>query len=391
MLNSLFPIGKGWDWGTFILYVFVSIVVCALCKTGSKYKRECDYRQKHRGLRINKGEILYFFAFLILTCLATFRTSEVGSDTPVYVEWFYNYNIGVFSWKELLSFHQMEPGFQLYIFLIRKITDNYHVFFFFAYAFLSAMYIKYIKFFFDKDTDYLFLQIFIYFFVSNMSGMRAAIATGFLLQSFIYLSKKEYSRAIGFTILASAFHYTMIFNVAMIFATFIMERRSFWRKKWVLPVGLVASFIVSFAMSSVFKSILSNTKYDFYSSVSLDELSILGSIFYLFYAILAYCFYKDVSAEFSTKTKIENIFLLTISFLLSYPAIYVVAAYRIPNYYAMPRLTMWSEFATISERRYFKKNRFLFKAILQIVVILYLLFRFTRSAGDGNFAYIFDF
>lgn len=390
MLNTLFPIERGWDWGTFILYVFVSVVVCALCKTGSKYIKNGVSKKRCGGTGINKGNVLYFLAFLILTFLATFRSSEVGSDTPVYVDWFYNYDFNAFSWKDLLSFHQMEPGFQLYIYLIRKISDDYHVFFFFAYAFVSAMYIKYIKFFFDRGTNNIFLQIFIYFFVSNMSGMRAAIAMGFLLQSFIYLSKKEYSKAVIFTFLASAFHYTMIFNIAMIFATFIMERRAFWRGKWVIPVGLVASFAVSFAMANVFKAILSNTKYNFYSSVSLDELSILGSIFYLFYAIFAYCFHRDVSKEFSKKSKIENIFLLTISFLISYPAIYVVAAYRIPNYYAMPRLTMWSEFATISERRFFKKNRILFKVILQVIIILYLLFRFTRSAGDGNFKYIFE-
>lgn len=388
MFNILFPIGEYWDWNTFLLYVSISICVCVLCRWGAEYKHDINIKQPKRAISINKGTILYFFAFVILTTLATIRSPEVGSDTLVYVGYFHNFDTINFSWGDLLKFQQMEPGFQLYLMLIRNITNNYHIFFLVAYSFVSAMYIKYIKFFYDKDSNYLFLIIFIFFYTSNMSGMRAAIATGFLLQSFIFLSQKKYIKSAFLTLIACAFHYTMMFNFVLLFMTYLMERKELFQKKWILPVGLTLSFVFSFAMTNVLKSILASTKYEYYASVSLEDLSILGSVFYLFYAILAFIFYKDISLKCKTKNKIKNIFLLTINFLLTYPAIYVTAAYRIPNYYAMPRLTIWSEFTNIAERRYFKHDKLLFRVVIFIIVILYLLFKYTRAAENGHFAYI---
>ena len=383
MFSSIFPIGQYWSWGTFLLYVTVSVLVCLLCKTGAIYK---SGEKKTSIFIINKGSIYYFLAFLALVTLATIRSSEVGSDTSVYVGYFNSSTSFSFSWDNLLSFKQMEPGFQLFLVLSRKITNDYHVFFFLAYSFVAFMYIKYIRYFFDRDSNYIFLLIFIYFYTSNMSGMRAALATGFLLQSFIFTSQRKYFKATFFTLLACTFHYTMMINFVLIFTTFLMERRALFRRKWILPVGLIASFIVSFGMSSTLNTLFADTKYGFYT-VSISELSIIGDIFYLFYALLALAYHREILSEFS-KDKLKNIYLLTIGFLLMFPAIYVTAAYRIPNYYAMPRLTMWSEFTKMSENRYFRINKIAFRIVIFVIVILYLLFRYTRVAINGHFAYI---
>lgn len=388
MINILFPIGENWDWGTFFLYIIISSLVCILCKYGAKYKYDSKMKKSYNILRVNKGAVFYFIAFLILTLLATIRSVEVGSDTEVYVNMFYNYSLAGFSWDKLFGFYQMEPGFQFYLMLVRKITSNYHVFFFFAYAFVAGMYIKYIKYFYDKDSNYIFLMIFIYFYTSNMSGMRAAIATGFLLVSFISLSQKKYIKSSLYTILACMFHYTMMFNFIIVFMTYLMENKNLFKRRWILPVGVCVSFIVCFYMANTMKSILASTKYDFYASVSLTDLSILGNIFFLFYAMLAFMLHKEIVLKYRRKPKLKNIYLLTINFLLTFPAIYVIAAYRIPNYYALPRLTIWSEFTSILEAKYFKRDKLVFRFLVLLLVVFYLLFRYTRAAENGNFMYL---
>ena len=385
MLELLFPITSNWSWSTFFLYLTVSFVVCGLCKKAAKTSNNHNVI-KLRKWTIQINTLCYFAAFLVLVFLGTLRSAEVGADTKVYVGYFENAQLGNFDWSSLMTFHQMEPGFQLYLIMIRQITEDYHILFLITYSIVAASYIRYIKYFYDAKSDYIFLQLFIFFYVSNMSGMRAALGTVFLLLSFIQLSKKKYLKTFILTIVAATFHYTMIYNAIIIFITWLLERRKLWSKKWIFLLGILFSLALTYFSTGFMKSILSTTKYDFYSSVSLDDISILGSSIYAFYAIGCFIFYRKI--YYFSNRKLSNIFLTTLGFLITYPAIYVTAAYRIPNYYAMPRLTIWSEFMKYSTGRVAPNSRLFFRMIVQLLIILYLLFRFTRMAQDGNFTYI---
>lgn len=384
MLNSLFPMGRTWDWGTFALYVMVTMIVTALCKQGAIYKSVPKRTSKNNAQWISNA--CYILAVVILTLLGSLRSYEVGADTVHYVNDFKNATTFGFDWSQLLSFHQLEPGYQLYLMLVRKLSSNYTVLFLITYALVSSAYVRYIRYFFDEHSDYIFLQIFIFYYVSNMSGMRSALGMVFLLPSFIAIDKKKYLYALLLTAAACAFHFTMIFNFFVIIAVWVLRHNNLRKKKWFWFFAIVCVLMVAYFGTYWLKGLLVGTKYEFYSAVAMEDVSLLGSLFYVLFGIVAFIFMRRIAMEGG---KAESSLITSFCFLVTYPALFVVQAYRIPNYYVMPRLSIWSKsMEYIYGYAANKETRVIMRILIQVVVLLYLLFRFTRSASVGSFAYI---
>lgn len=383
-MNSLFPITEYWSWGTFLLYVTVSLIVCKFCQMGAIWGTESIYSQNYkRGASANSRDY-YFLAFITLVLLGTLRTAEVGSDTYVYIGYFDNISVFRFDIAHLFSFNQMEPGFQLYLRLIHSISSS-HTFLFFVNSILVAYaYIKYIRTFFDENSDYTFLQIFIFYYVSNMSGMRAALATVFLLLSYIQLAEKKTIKSILLTILACSFHYTMIYNFYIIILTVIFKSEKLRRKKWLWIIAIIATIGLAKSSTYVLRGLFAGTKYSYYTD-RLEDQSLLGSLFFVLFGALALSCYRVFLDNENYSEKFRNIYLVSLGFLVTYPVIFVIGAYRIPNYYILPRLTVWDEIKKYYQNRI--RNKQIYKVVIQCIVILYLLFRFTRTSVDGGFAY----
>lgn len=384
-MGGLFPITEYWSWGTFLLYVIVAIIVCKCCRSGAIWRaRESAGNTSVSKIRVCNSSVYYFMAFAILVLLGTIRTIDVGSDTRVYIGYFDNIGSFTFQLSKLFSFNQMEPGFQLYLALIRSISSSYTFLFFVNSLLVAFAYIEYIKHFFDEQSDYTFLQIFIFYYVSNMSGMRAALATVFLLFSFIKLSQGKYIKAILLTILACCFHYTMIYNFYIIAASYIFKSEGLRKKKWLWYLSIIITLGLAFTSTYLLRGLFAGTKYSYYTE-NLGDQSLLGSLFYLLFGICAFgCYRYFIISEFVNE-KIKNIYVASIAFLITYPVIFVTGAYRIPNYYILPRLTVWGEMKNYYQSRIYQKQ--LFQIIIQILVVVYLLFRFTRTSVDGGFIY----
>lgn len=383
-MNSLFPITEFWSWGTFLLYIVVSLMVCKFCRMGAIWgAKSINSQNNGRGANAN-SQAYYFLAFITLVLLGTLRTIEVGSDTHVYIGYFDNISAFKFDINHLFSFNQMEPGFQLYLRLIHSISSNYTFLFFVNSMLVSYAYIKYIRTFFDENSDYTFLQIFIFYYVSNMSGMRAALATVFLLLSYIQLAEKKTFKAILLTLIACSFHYTMIYNFYIIILTVIFKSEGLRRKKWLWVIAIVATIGLAMSSTYVLRGLFAGTKYSYYTD-RLEDQSLLGSLFFVAFGIFALGCYRAFMNNEIYSERFRNIYLVSLEFLVTYPVIFVTGAYRIPNYYILPRLTVWGEM-----KKYYQdkiSNKQIYKIIIQCVVVVYLLFRFTRTSVDGSFAY----
>jgi len=377
VLNSLFPITEYWSWGTFVLYYLVAIFVVALCKKGAKIN-EKNNKQKWNAL--------YVCATLILILLATVRTKAVGTDTKYYVNEFVSFSGFSFDWSELFSFHETEPAFQVLYAVLRTFTKDYHVLFFVIYSFVSFAYIYYIKNTYDAKDSYSFLPLFVFFFVSNMSGMRSAIGGAFLLISYVYLQKEKYKTATVLTLIGFLFHYSMIYNLYVIFAVFFFKNDYIKKRRWIWVLFTAISLIASYFGIYALKGLFAETKYDYYASVDVGDLSVLGSLFFVLFGIVAIVYYKKLMAKNQSRTCTS--LLISLSFLITYPAIFILGAYRIPNYYAMPRLYVWSQASQLHSRVYRSVgDKLIFKIVLHVLLVIYLLFRFTRSSLDGGFIY----
>lgn len=384
-MGGLFPITEYWSWSTFLLYIIVAFSVCNCCKSGAIWRvRESACNTSVSIIHVRNSSLYYFIAFSILVILGTIRSIDVGSDTRVYIGYFDNVGSFTFQLSKLFSFNQMEPGFQLYLSLIRSISSNYTFLFFINSLLVAFAYIEYIKYFFDEESDYTFLQIFIFYYVSNMSGMRAALATVFLLFSFIKLSQGKYMKAILLTLFACCFHYTMIYNFYIIAASYVFKSEGLRKKKWLWYFSLTIILGLALTSTSLLRGLFAGTKYSYYTE-NLEDQSLLGSLFFLLFGICAFgCYRLFIDSEF-VKEKIKNIYVASIAFIITYPVIFVTGAYRIPNYYILPRLTIWGEMKKYYQSRIYQKQ--LFHIIIQILVVVYLLFRFTRSSVNGGFIY----
>ncbi len=384
IFRQLFPIGTYWSWLTFFMYLFAAVLVTELCKIGAAY---LSVPTRHS---FNPNRLFYFMAFVILVLLASLRTSDVGRDTSVYVNYFqqavtFNYDI-----RNFFTFSDTEPAYFLYIYLLRRFTDSYTVYFIITYMWVAGAYISFIRSNFDDKSDYIFLQIFIFYYVSNMSGARSGIATGFLLFSLTALKKKHFLRALLLTVIASTFHYTMLFNFFVIFIVWLFNKRKMINKKWILAAVAAVMIIIAKRDFTEFQNFLKDTKYEYYSSVNMDERSLLGSIFILTTFLFCFIYYKKFALSSRSKMALVP-FLSTLSLAVVYPVIFITGAYRIPYYYVLPRLAAWSEIHRFNKERLSKMTRVLYMACEQFFVIMYLLFLFTRSSLDGNFEYHFIF
>jgi len=383
-MNSLFPITEYWSWGTFFLYIVISLVVCKCCKCGANWKYYEKYNNNIKVSVIKNSDLYYGIAFIILVLLGTLRTIDVGSDTSVYIGYFNNIGSFGFKWSELFSFNQMEPGFQMYLKIIHSISSNYTFLFFVNSVLVSFAYISYIKDFFDYKSDYVFLQIFIFYYVSNMSGMRAALATVFLLFSYKMIANGKNAKAVVFTLLACSFHYTMIFNFYIIIMTILFKFEQLRKRKWLWMISIVITTVIAMSSTYLLRELFAGTKYSYYTE-RLEDQSLLGSMFFVIFGILALICYRYFIPSENYSPQFKNIYLVSLAFLITYPVIFVTGAYRIPNYYIMPRLTVWGEMKLFFQQRV--NQKVLFHAGIQLIVFLYLLFRFTRTSVDGGFVY----
>lgn len=77
----------------------------------------------------------------------------------------------------------------------------------------------------------------------------------------------------------------------------------------------------------------------------------------------------------------------TLCFMVSYPMVYMIGAYRLTYYYALPRLAVWSHLSNIYCEKWAARRELLFRCVEQTGVILYLLFLLSRFSASGSFAY----
>lgn len=391
-METLFPFDHNWHWPTFFLYVISAMLISKLCllggKLGQRYKNGTSiYTTDGR----RTGKFFYTIAWLILVLLAGLRTKEVGPDTYTYVSIFESvktYNDVI----AYLEFGRWEPGYVFLLFIIRQFTSNYTVFLLIVYSIVAYGYIRFIKEFYKADSDFVFLQVFIFYYVNNMSAMRSAIACAFFFLSLISLCKNKYLKAVVLALCATAFHYTMIYSLYVIFALKILNSTKLKEKRavWIICL-LIITLATNFGLS-IIQSLMVGTRYDYYTRSAAEERSLLGSIFVIAYAFLCIKYLKVLrKRELKDYPDLNNVLLVTLLFMMTYPVIYFLGAYRITYYYALPRITIWSRITNIIRKKWMHNNRLLFSILEQIVIVLYLLFLFTRFSNAGNFVYYWRF
>ena len=387
MLDFIFSDTSYWSWSTFILYYFISVVVVSLCKIGkgfSFYGNTIGIINTSKVKRKDKF-LPFFIAYVILVLLATVRSSMVGPDTWKYVEDFLSvdsHELKEFDWSQLLLFHQTEPIYLLFNIIVRSFTDDYHIYFLCLYSLVAASYILFIRHFIQKDLNISFLKLFIVFYVGNMSGMRSALATAPLLLSFISLDRGNYKRSFLYSLFAIFCHYTMLYNIFIVLGVFLVKNvRHLQKINWVI-LAFLGTLTLSLSETSSLLGVFADTKYSFYTETA-SEMTFIGSMPYVILGFFLCSFFN----VFNNSQNFQVLMYICLFFLITYPFIYVTAAYRISYYYAMPRLIIWCAIFSYLGNRY-ARCRSMINIGCEVIVFVYMLLRFYKSALDGYFEYV---
>lgn len=177
-----------------LLYILPSIVFIL---TFSDYIRD---------KKVNKYVLI--LVLLILSLIATLRSSSLevfyGHDTNEYIK-FYN--------NVLYDKDSFEFGYVMLNCAIRIFADNYRWLFFIMSILTMYFLYKYISYYTDNKFIAILAYISIFYYIRDLSQMRAALAYSICGYSTIYILKKNPKKFLLYSILATSLHFSSILMI----------------------------------------------------------------------------------------------------------------------------------------------------------------------------------
>ena len=359
-------------WGTvFLMY---------LSQTYYPVETQLDGRQTgKRHFMLRRSDVFMITTILWLTSFSFLRTAY--NDTSTYIRHFqqsesvadYFARGGLLDWTG-------NPFSELYRDLIRSVTENYHIYFFFP-AFLSSFaVVKLIKNYSLNPAFSLLIFFSIGTYVMYIAALKQCFAVFFLLQALPYAIDKKYARFYLLVFVAMLFH-MHAFMFAII--PFLFDKP--WGKiSWIL-LGLTA-----FAMATYDSTLGSFMEYAQSLGANVAEvevfdehsINVLRVAVYWIPTIIALLFRKRL---FCDSSRVENLFVnmsLTSAFILT------IGLVQGANLYA--RMAAYFEIATVIALPWMIKKLFT-KQSAQLVTVCatilyfgYFLYEFGISKDFGN-------
>lgn len=378
---GIFEFGLYWDTAAYLFYLAIAGTIAVLCHLGAQQDRRFGIRQDAKRLPCNGW---YLLAIVLFTAVYSLRDISVGADTVEYCQFF----DGILSYQvnlnEILRLRENEPLFYLYTYGIRRLTANHFWFFLPAGLLMAIGYVSFFRRFWDSDTSYLFILPCCISFQYDMNIMRSGMSTALVLLSYCQLQQERKGRALLFALMAVLFHYTAAVHLIFIIFYNILKRFLAAKNALILQTeflyyGLLA-FGGSVACSIGLRSFFLTTKYQSY-------LSSGGSLFGYWYILLS-----ALLAIFVLLTDFRNrrVFLSAVTaiycLMLLPPSIFL-GAYRITQYYLVPRLFLWG-YAAKRLLNDSIENRYLKSLLCIFAILLYTLFVMSRRSASPGFRYL---
>jgi len=281
-----------------------------------------------------KNPYLLLTIAILLILLAGFRDIRVSRD---YINYQYIFNTiyyikdNIYAGDKLSYLLAFEPGFLAIIFFFRKFFEfNYGLAIMLFYAASSILLKTYSINRFSINPYLTLLFYFSYFFlIQEMTQIRIGLASAIVLISFIPLLKGRRMAFVGIILLATCFHYSAIFYLAILLFNTNRFNRNLYIAILVLSLVLgllklpLLNLLGNFDPSNV--SIKLNTYIELSENGSVtinvfNSLNICNILccFYLLFAVNKDVLNKDKRLILFLKCNILSIFLL--SFLSGAPA-----------------------------------------------------------------------
>lgn len=155
-----------------------------------------------------------FWLSLPLFLLGILRGDTVGGDLENYLAYFDDFcKLNSFGDVWYVSSH--EPGYQLYTYLISRLSSSHRAFFFFTYS-LSLIGPVYLIGKYSKMPLYSFFLYFsLGFYTNTFNNVRQSIAISICFLAFHFLFQRNFYKYAGMVLLATMFHYSAIITLLL--------------------------------------------------------------------------------------------------------------------------------------------------------------------------------
>lgn len=175
---------------------------------------------------VKNKKIYFMIMFVLMILVSGLRDSTVGSDTLEYHRLFYErQNMTI---DELFSgiYYATEPGIWLLMQISNFFSSDAQLF---VFVCSIVTYIN-LGIFLYKNTGNKFYEIAVFFvfaigfFMYQMNVMRQAMGIAIACNSFTYMLRNEYKKAVLIVLLSSLVHYSLIILVPIIFLISILNK-----------------------------------------------------------------------------------------------------------------------------------------------------------------------
>lgn len=158
--------------------------------------------------------LFLIWSWVVLSFISGVRTYNVGTDTFAYVSYF-------------LSDHltHMEPGFLLFVKVMRKITDSPTVFLIVCSLICNGLILLAIYRCSVNPYISVYCYITLYFYFNSFNAIRQYIAVAIVLNSFYYILERKILRFCVLLFIAVSFHSTAIVGVSLLLVLFFDGKR----------------------------------------------------------------------------------------------------------------------------------------------------------------------
>lgn len=304
-----------------------------------------------------KQSIYYFASFCVLFILIGFRGYEVGTDTPAYNRIFHNIESGIEG--------RYEVGYVYINKLIAYINGDFsHLLMLTGLMFLTPIFYTSKKISPNPMLSiFSFYTLYYYFSIYNIIRSSLAVALIFFGVTFLLNNKKLWFTFI--VLIASTFHISALLCLPLVFIEKLPNNKNFY------IVSIVLSWIIGLSFSTYFSIyIIKLLRFDNYlihigNRPMLTNAVAMGlsSIFFIF--ILVFTEKRDA---------LFNLFF--VSFLISNLLGLIPYSYRVVIYFNIFQILYFPVFIY--------QNKFNSKTIPFFTVIVYCLFIFYRTLGQGG-------
>ena len=324
-------------------------------------------------------DIFLLISIIWLTCFSFLRTSY--NDTSNYI-WSFENAVSVSDGIAEGTFTDWtgNPWSMLYRSVIREITDNYHIYFFFPALMSCYSVVCLFKHYSVNPAFSLVIFFSLGTYVLYIAALKQCMAMFFLLMALPYAIEKKYIRFYLLVLVAIFFH-----THAFMFAIVPMLLNKPWGKEsWILLGATLFAMLTYDSTLGAFMEYAQSIGALVAEEEVFDEhqINILRVIVYWFPALLAFVFHSRL---FYATTRAENLFVnmsMVSAFILT------IGLVQGANLYA--RMAGYFEIATavsvpwMIKKVFTRRSAHALTLIAGMLYLGYFLFEFGVSKDFGN-------